>query len=100
MQIINGRTPEHWRAFDRWKLTVALVLAALLVFMWIAGMGPGRAAACCSVPEAATAAVALPPATTPPETDGTVRRRASIPLTCSIPRAISRAILAVAPWRL
>jgi len=70
MQLINGRTPEQWRAFDRGKLIVSLALAAVLALMWLAGMGPGRAAACCAVPEATTepsaAAPATPPATTRP----------------------------------
>jgi outer membrane protein OmpA-like peptidoglycan-associated protein len=61
MQLINGRTPEQWRAFDRVKLIVALALVALLVVLWMAGLGPGRAAACCGVPEA-TPAAPPPPA--------------------------------------
>jgi outer membrane protein OmpA-like peptidoglycan-associated protein len=69
MTLINGRTPEQWRVFDRWKLAFALVLAALLVVMWLAGLGPGRAAACCAVPPAdVTPPSAAPPATTPPTT--------------------------------
>jgi outer membrane protein OmpA-like peptidoglycan-associated protein len=71
MQLINGRTPEQWRAYDRWKLIVAVVLAALLLLMWLAGRGPGRAAACCAVPEPAVAAAVTPPVATPlPEPPG------------------------------
>jgi outer membrane protein OmpA-like peptidoglycan-associated protein len=66
MQLINGRTPEQWRAFDRWKLIVALVLAALLIVLWVAGAGPGRATACCGVPETGPAAPAAA-AVAPPE---------------------------------
>ena len=40
MQLINGRTPEQWRAFDRWKLIVALVLAAVLVVGLLAVVVP------------------------------------------------------------
>lgn len=65
MQLINGRTPEQWRAFDRWKLIVAVVLALLLLVLWLADRGPGRAAACCALPGAETAAVAPPPPVAP-----------------------------------
>lgn len=68
MQLINGRTPEQWRAFDRWKLIVAVVLALLLLVLWLADRGPGRAAACCALPGAETAAVAPPPPVAPPAT--------------------------------
>jgi outer membrane protein OmpA-like peptidoglycan-associated protein len=61
MEIINGRTPEQWRSYDRWKLIAAVVLAALLLLLWLAGMGPGRAAACCVPPAPLAAAVAPPP---------------------------------------
>ena len=60
MQLINGRTPEQWAAYDRAKLIGAVALALLLLVLWLAGRGPGRAAACCGVPEAAAA---LPPET-------------------------------------
>ena len=60
MQLINGRTPEQWAAYDRAKLIGAAGLALLLVVLWLAGRGPGRAAACCGIPEPAAA---LPPAT-------------------------------------
>jgi outer membrane protein OmpA-like peptidoglycan-associated protein len=66
MQLIDGRTPEQWRTFDRWKLIVALALAASLVVMWMAGMGPGRAAECCTIP--GVGAVHAPPPVAPPET--------------------------------
>ena len=65
MQLINGRTVEQWRAYDRWKLMVAVVLALLLLLLWLMGMGPGRAAACCALPGAEAAAVAPPPAAVP-----------------------------------
>lgn len=65
MQLINGRTAEQWRAYDRWKLIVAVVLALLLLVLWLADRGPGRAAACCAVPGTDGAAVAPPPAAAP-----------------------------------
>jgi outer membrane protein OmpA-like peptidoglycan-associated protein len=68
MRLINGRTPEEWRAFDRWKLIVSLVLVVMLAVMWMAGFGPGLAAACCTVPAAATADAAPP---SPPPTTTT-----------------------------
>ena len=60
MRLINGRTPEQWAAYDRAKLIGALALALLLALLWLAGRGPGRAAACCAVPAAPSAAVAPP----------------------------------------
>jgi outer membrane protein OmpA-like peptidoglycan-associated protein len=60
MQLINGRTPEQWAAYDRARLIGALALAALLLLLWLAGQGPGRAAACCGVPETAAAIPAAP----------------------------------------
>jgi outer membrane protein OmpA-like peptidoglycan-associated protein len=69
MQLINGRTPEQWRAYDRWKLIVAALIALLLLALWLADRGPGRAAACCAVPGAETAAAAPPPPATPPPTE-------------------------------
>jgi len=80
MRLINGRTPDQWRAFDRGKLIVSLALAAVLILMWLAGRGPGGAAACCAVPaEAATAApvtaatpTAAPATTSPPATTAPV----------------------------
>ncbi len=61
MQIMNGRTLEQWSAYDRWKLIVAVVLAALLLLVWMAGRGPGRPAACCGVPEPGAEAAVTPP---------------------------------------
>ena len=92
MQLINGRTPEQWRAFDRWKLVVALVLVALLVVLWLAGMGPGRAAACCGVPEATPVAATPPPpapsdATTEPPAPETATPPA-VPAEDDCPRTI------------
>lgn len=66
MRLINGRTPEQWAAYDRAKLAGALALALLLALLWLAGWGPGRAAACCGVPATPAAAVA-PPVTVAPE---------------------------------
>jgi outer membrane protein OmpA-like peptidoglycan-associated protein len=68
MQLINGRTPEQWIAYDRWRLIVAVLLALLLLVLWLADRGPGRAAACCAAPGSETAAAAPPPAlpATPP----------------------------------
>jgi outer membrane protein OmpA-like peptidoglycan-associated protein len=63
MQLINGRTPEQWAAYDRAKLIGAAALALLLLVLWLAGRGPGRAATCCGVPETAAA---LPPLTLAP----------------------------------
>jgi OOP family OmpA-OmpF porin len=60
MQLINGRTPEQWAAYDRAKLIGAAALAVLLLGLWIAGRGPGSAAACCGVPEAVAALPAAP----------------------------------------
>jgi outer membrane protein OmpA-like peptidoglycan-associated protein len=57
--LINGRTPEQWAAYDRAKLIGAVALVAVLVVLWLGGRGPGRAAACCGLPEAA--AVVTPP---------------------------------------
>lgn len=65
MRLIDGRTPEQWAAYDRAKLTGAIALALLLLLLWLAGRGPGRAAACCGVPLAPSVAVA-PPVTVAP----------------------------------
>jgi len=64
MRLINGRTPEQWAAYDRWKLIVAAALVLLLLLLWLAGRGPGRAAACCGAVE--PVAAALPPPTSAP----------------------------------
>ena len=63
MQLINGRTPEQWAAYDRAKLIGAVVLGLLLVVLPLAGRGPGSAGGCCEPP--AVAAVAPPAAPTP-----------------------------------
>ena len=68
MRLVNGRTPEQWQAYDRGHLVVAAALALLLLLLSLAGLGPGRASACCGVPETATAAAAVPPATVAPAT--------------------------------
>jgi outer membrane protein OmpA-like peptidoglycan-associated protein len=62
MQLINGRTPEQWAAYDRAKLIGAVALALLLVVLWLAGFGPTRAAGCCGLPAANTATEAPPAA--------------------------------------
>jgi outer membrane protein OmpA-like peptidoglycan-associated protein len=60
MQLINGRTPEQWAAYDRAKALGAAALAAVLLLLWLVGLGPGHASPCCGASEAA--AVAIPPA--------------------------------------
>lgn len=67
MRLVNGRTPEQWRAYDRGHLMVAATLALLLILLWLVGQGPGRASACCGVPEttAATVAPEAPPTPAP-----------------------------------
>jgi len=73
MQLINGRTPEQWAAYDRAKALGAVALAAVLLLLWLVGLGPGHAAPCCSASEATAAvetspaAVAAPPTTSAPE---------------------------------
>jgi OmpA-OmpF porin, OOP family len=62
MQLINGRTPEQWAAYDRAKLIGAVALGLLLVVMSLAGRGPASAGGCCEAP---AAAAAVPPAPTP-----------------------------------
>jgi len=69
MQLINGRTPEQWAAYDRARLIGAVALLLLLLGFWLAGRGPAGATACCGLPEAAAA---LPPATLPPASPGAV----------------------------
>jgi outer membrane protein OmpA-like peptidoglycan-associated protein len=76
MQLINGRTPEQWAAYDRAKVVGALALALLLVLLWLAGRGPGRAAACCAVPGAPSAAVA-PPVKVAPEASAPIAPEAT-----------------------
>jgi len=72
--LINGRTPEQLAAWNRWHGIVAILLAILLLLLWLAGRGPGHAAAggsCCGVaaPVAeAPTTPALPAA--PVDTDG------------------------------
>ena len=60
MQRINGRTPEQWAAYDRAKLIGAAALSLLLLVLWLAGLGPTRAAPCCGLPAANTATEAAP----------------------------------------
>jgi outer membrane protein OmpA-like peptidoglycan-associated protein len=52
MQLINGRTPEQWAAYDRAKLIGAAALSLLLLVLWLGGLGPTRAAGCCGLPPA------------------------------------------------
>jgi OOP family OmpA-OmpF porin len=66
-KLINGRTPEHQAAWNRWHAIIAVLLALLLLILWIAGRGPGHAVAggaCCGQ-ATGTAAVAPAPVTTP-----------------------------------
>ena len=60
MQRINGRTPEQWAAYDRAKLIGAAALSLLLLVLGLAGLGPTRAAPCCALPAANTAAETTP----------------------------------------
>ena len=76
MRLINGRTPEEWAAYDRWKLIVSTALVLLLVLLWLAGRGPGRA--CCGAADPATAA--LPPATLAPPTLATAPEATPAPV--------------------
>ncbi len=62
MQHVNGRTPEQWAAYDRVKLMGAVALSLLLLVLWLAGLGPTRAALCCGLPPAHTASEAAPAA--------------------------------------
>jgi OOP family OmpA-OmpF porin len=78
MRLINGRTPEEWAAYDRWKLIVSTALVLLLVLLWLAGRGPGWAAACCGASEPATAA--LPPPTLAPPTPATAPEATPAPV--------------------
>jgi outer membrane protein OmpA-like peptidoglycan-associated protein len=71
MQLINGRTPEQWAAYDRAKALGAVALAAVLLLLWLAGLGPGRAAPCCSVSESAPAAAPIA-SSAPPTTAAAV----------------------------
>ncbi len=61
MQLINGRTPDQWAAYDRAKLIGAVSLGLLLVVLSLAGRGPAPVGGCCEPP----AAAAVPPATLP-----------------------------------
>jgi len=66
-KLINGRTPEHQAAWNRWHAIIAVLLALLLLMLWIAGRGPGHAVAggaCCGQ-VTGTAAVAPAPVATP-----------------------------------
>ena len=62
MQVIDGRTPEQWAAYDRAKLIGTVALGLLLLVLSLAGRGPASAGACCEPP--AEAAV-IPPVATP-----------------------------------
>lgn len=68
MRLVNGRTPEQWKAYDRGHLVVAAALALLLLLLWLAGVGPGRASACCAAPAPAAAAAVPPPTLAPAPT--------------------------------
>ena len=61
MRLVNGRTPEQWQAYDRGHLWSRPRSRCCSFCSGSPGTGPGRASACCGVPEAAAAAV--PPAT-------------------------------------
>jgi K(+)-stimulated pyrophosphate-energized sodium pump len=69
MSATLGYAPE-WHQFRRWWMTVAVLLALLLLLLWFAGYGPGGAAckralgAACEAPVAATP-IAPTPAPTP-----------------------------------
>ena len=65
MRLINGRTPEQWAAYDRAKLIGATALALALLLLSVSGLGPGRAARCCSLPAEVTA---VPPPAVPAPT--------------------------------
>jgi outer membrane protein OmpA-like peptidoglycan-associated protein len=52
MARVNGRTPEQWAAYDRAKLIGTVALSLLLLVLWLAGLGPTRAAGCCRLPAA------------------------------------------------
>jgi outer membrane protein OmpA-like peptidoglycan-associated protein len=61
MQLINGRTPEQWAAYDRAKLIGAVALGLLLLGLSLAGRGPTSAGGCCQPPVAAVVAPAAAP---------------------------------------
>jgi outer membrane protein OmpA-like peptidoglycan-associated protein len=65
MQLMNGRTPEQWAAYDRAKLIGAVALGLLLLVLSLAGYGPASAGSCCQPP--AAAAVVPPPAAPTPD---------------------------------
>lgn len=48
-----------WPRYSRWTLIIAVLAAALLVWLWVTGRGPAAAGGCCAAP----AAVAAPAAT-------------------------------------
>ena len=65
--LIHGHTPEQYARWNRWHLVFAVILAALLLLLWLAGRGPGHAMAggsCCGT--AATAEVSAPAAPVTP----------------------------------
>ena len=67
MQLISGRTPQQWAAYDRAKLLGAVALVLVLLVLWLTGRGPGRGAACCGLPEAVVAMPPAPPRAAAPE---------------------------------
>lgn len=83
MRPVNGRTSEQWQAYDRSHLIVAAALAMLLLLLWLAGLGPDRAAACCGAPEA-PASAAVPPATLATPSEATLAPEAT-PLPAATP---------------
>jgi K(+)-stimulated pyrophosphate-energized sodium pump len=69
MSATLGFAPE-WNNFRRWWITIAVLLALLLLLLWFAGYGPGGAACkrammagdACDVPAAAAPALVAPAA--------------------------------------
>jgi outer membrane protein OmpA-like peptidoglycan-associated protein len=113
MSASGGRTPEEWAAYDRLRLIGALALGLLLLVLWLAGRGPGGAAACCSAPPLASASVpppvaspepppsTLPPAPTPDPCAGALESDVLFATNSSELTAEGRALLdRLAPcWR-
>jgi K(+)-stimulated pyrophosphate-energized sodium pump len=103
MSATLGFAPE-WNNFRRWWITIAVLLALLLLLLWLVGYGPGGAAckraiagAACDVPAAAAPAAASPAApvvaAAAPVVAATPAAAAAVPPAAKIYFALDKAVV-------